>query len=139
MDNQFCTSQPRLGIAFASRTPKVGHTKAGQMSVWRECVLPQKPIMGKEKKTINIKNFGGTPPSVRPVCPGDTSHLPCDMSHVVLSQSDFGASLLLFREIAPDISKIAVSETPVQKKYFLENGCFASLCSKWEAREPWKP
>ena len=25
---------------------------------------------GKEKKPINIKNFGGTPPGARPVCPG---------------------------------------------------------------------
>ena len=38
--------------------------------------------MGKEKKPINIKNFGGTPPGVRPVCPGDTSHLSRDMSRL---------------------------------------------------------
>ena len=35
-----------------------------------------------KKKTINIKNFGGTPPGVRPVCPGDTSHLSRDMSRL---------------------------------------------------------
>ena len=29
----------------------------------------------ERKKPINIKNFGGTPRGVRPVCPGDTSHL----------------------------------------------------------------
>ena len=38
-------------------------------------------IWGK-KKPINIKNFGGTPPGVRPVCPGDTSHLSRDMSRL---------------------------------------------------------
>ena len=38
--------------------------------------------MGKEQKPINIKNFGGTPPGVRPVCPGDTSHLSRDMSRL---------------------------------------------------------
>ena len=38
--------------------------------------------MGNEKKTINIKNFGGTPPGVRPVCPGDTSHLSRDVSRL---------------------------------------------------------
>ena len=38
--------------------------------------------IGKEKKLINIKNFGGTPPGVRPVCPGDTSHLSRDMSRL---------------------------------------------------------
>ena len=37
--------------------------------------------LGK-KKPINIKNFGGTPPGVRPVCPGDTSHLSRDMSRL---------------------------------------------------------
>ena len=30
----------------------------------------------------NIKKFGGTPPGVRPVCPGDTSHLSSDMSRL---------------------------------------------------------
>ena len=34
------------------------------------------------KKPINIKNFGGTPPGVCPVCPGDTSHLSRDMSRL---------------------------------------------------------
>ena len=38
-------------------------------------------LPGKEKP-INIKNFGGTPPGVRPVCPGDTSHLSRDMSRL---------------------------------------------------------
>ena len=42
---------------------------------WGDCVW------GK-KKPINIKNFGGTSPGVRPVCPGDTSHLSRDMSHL---------------------------------------------------------
>ena len=37
-------------------------------------------LLGERKKTINIKNFGRTPPGVRPVCPGDTSHLSRDMS-----------------------------------------------------------
>ena len=42
---------------------------------------PKLPILnGERKKPINIKNFGGTPPGVRPVCPGDTSHLSRDMS-----------------------------------------------------------
>ena len=36
----------------------------------------------ERKKPINIKNFGGTPPGVRPVCPGDTSHLSRDMSRL---------------------------------------------------------
>ena len=39
-------------------------------------------INGERKKPRNIKNFGGTPPSVRPVCPGDTSHLSRDMSRL---------------------------------------------------------
>ena len=42
---------------------------------------------GKEKKPINIKNFGGTPPGVRPVCPGDTSHLSRDVSRLSRGQS----------------------------------------------------
>ena len=33
-------------------------------------------------QTVNTKNFGGTPPGVRPVCPGDTSHLSRDMSRL---------------------------------------------------------
>ena len=37
---------------------------------------------GERKKPINIKNFGGTPPGVRPVCPGDTSRLSRDMSRL---------------------------------------------------------
>ena len=36
----------------------------------------------ERKKPINIKNFGGTPPGARPVCPGDTSHLSRDMSRL---------------------------------------------------------
>ena len=39
-------------------------------------------FIGERKKPINIKNFGGTPPGVRPVCPGDTSHLSRDMSRL---------------------------------------------------------
>ena len=39
-------------------------------------------LCGERKKPINIKNFGGTPPGVRPVCPGDTSHLSRDMSRL---------------------------------------------------------
>ena len=39
-------------------------------------------LSGERKKPINIKNFGGTPPGVRPVCPGDTSHLSHDMSRL---------------------------------------------------------
>ena len=38
--------------------------------------------LGRTRKPINIKNFGGTPPGVRPVCPGDTSHLSRDMSRL---------------------------------------------------------
>ena len=38
--------------------------------------------IGKRIKPINIKNFGGTPPGVRPVCPGDTSHLSRDISRL---------------------------------------------------------
>ena len=38
--------------------------------------------LGERKKPINIKNFGGTPPGVCPVCPGDTSHLSHDMSRL---------------------------------------------------------
>ena len=37
-------------------------------------------VVGERKKPINIKNFGGTAAGVRPVCPGDTSHLSRDMS-----------------------------------------------------------
>ena len=40
-----------------------------------------------KKKTINIKNFGGTPPGVRPVCPGDTSYLSRDMSRLSRGRS----------------------------------------------------
>ena len=40
-----------------------------------------------KKNPINIKNFGGTPPGVRPVCPGDTSHLSHDMSRLSRGQS----------------------------------------------------
>ena len=36
----------------------------------------------EREKPINIKNFGGTPPGVRPVCPGDTSHLSRGMSRL---------------------------------------------------------
>ena len=43
-------------------------------------IVPQG--LNKKKKPINIKNFGGTPPGVRPVCPGDTSHLSRDMSRL---------------------------------------------------------
>ena len=39
-------------------------------------------FFGERKKPINIKKFGGTRPGVRPVCPGDRSHLSCDMSHL---------------------------------------------------------
>ena len=39
-------------------------------------------VTWERKKPINIKNFGGTPPGVRPVCPGDTSHLSRDMSRL---------------------------------------------------------
>ena len=46
------------------------------------------PFFRERKKPINIKNFGGTPPGVRPVCPGDTSHLSRDMSR--LSQVSLG-------------------------------------------------
>ena len=41
----------------------------------------------ERKKPINIKNFGGTPPGVRPVCPGDTSHLSRDMSRLARGHS----------------------------------------------------
>ena len=34
-------------------------------------IQPPKQTMGKEKKPINMKNFGGTPPGVCPVSPGD--------------------------------------------------------------------
>ena len=43
-------------------------------------VLNPTPLIGK--KPINIKDFDGTPPGVRPVCPGDTSHLSRDMSRL---------------------------------------------------------
>ena len=43
-----------------------------------ECLL----LIGERKKPINIQSFGGTPPGVRPVCPGDTSHLSRDMSRL---------------------------------------------------------
>ena len=36
----------------------------------------------ERKKPINIKNFGGTPPGLCPVCPGDMSHLSRDMSRL---------------------------------------------------------
>ena len=42
--------------------------------------LPE--LSGERKKPMNIKNFGGTPPGVRPICPGDTSHLSRDMSRL---------------------------------------------------------
>ena len=44
-------------------------------------------VNGERKKPINIKNFGGTPPGVRPVCPGDTSHLSRDMSRLSRGRS----------------------------------------------------
>ena len=43
-------------------------------------------LIGERTKPINIKNFGGTPPGVRPVCPGDTSHLSRDMSRLSWGQ-----------------------------------------------------
>ena len=46
----------------------------------------------ERKKPINIKDFGGTPPGVRPVCPGDTSHLSRGMSRLSRGHS---ASLVL--------------------------------------------
>ena len=45
-------------------------------------IFMQRAFTGERKKPINIKNFGGTPPGVRPVCPGDTSHLSRDMSRL---------------------------------------------------------
>ena len=47
---------------------------------WVCAPLCCKNLCGERKKPINIENFGGTPPGVRPVCPGDTSHLSRDMS-----------------------------------------------------------
>ena len=44
--------------------------------------VKRRDMNGERKKPINIKNFGGTPPGVRPVCPGDTSHLSRDMSRL---------------------------------------------------------
>ena len=53
----------------------------------------------KKKKTINIKNFGGTPPGVRPVCPGDMSHLSRDMSR--LSRGHSVPLVLIYTSIRP--------------------------------------
>ena len=44
-------------------------------------------INWERKKPINIKNFSGTPPGVRPVCPGDTSRLSRDMSRLSRGRS----------------------------------------------------
>ena len=45
------------------------------------------PVFLGKKKPINIKNFGGTPSGVRPVCPGDTSRLSRDMSRLSRGRS----------------------------------------------------
>ena len=45
--------------------------------------------MEKEKKPINIKNFGGTPPGLCPVCPVDMSHLSRHMARVSLGRPEF--------------------------------------------------
>ena len=55
-------------------------------------------LLGKEKP-INIKNFGGAPPGVRPVCPGDTSHLSCGMSR--LSRGRSVPLVLAYTQIRP--------------------------------------
>ena len=52
-----------------------------------------------KKKPINIKNFSGTPPGVRPVCPGDTSHLSRDMSR--LSRGHSVPLVLIYTSIRP--------------------------------------
>ena len=60
----------------------------------RKCAINR-----ERKKPINIKNFGGTPPGVRPVCPGDTSHLSRDMSR--LSWGHSVPLVLIYTSIRP--------------------------------------
>ena len=59
--------------------------RRGELNIFFGPEMPTKitnVIYGERKKPINIKNFGGTPPGVRPVSPGDTSHLSRDMSRL---------------------------------------------------------
>ena len=65
--------------------PKISRNWGGNLGVHRqirENSGNSVELSGERKKPINIKNFGGTPPGVRPVCPGDTSHLSRDMSRL---------------------------------------------------------
>ena len=43
---------------------------------------PSEPGIRERKKPINIKEFGGTPPGVCPVCPVEMSHLSRHMSRL---------------------------------------------------------